>query len=210
MEKLSEEQEALIFKLKEKISFLDELIQDRQKELELLTKEVHRVDDYSQGSRDAVQKIEAHIVTQKKDILELRAKQQLNLDAFNFIDGLLNATLAMVKKLNLENEKFSLTKKVEHASKNAEIVKLNSKKVGYASKIDEIIVPLPIPPLPPQAYAQEISVEIKKKNRKFRPDKDPNTKAGRASLDLAERRKKAKKKAQEKSGSDAESSQQAD
>jgi len=51
--------------------------------------------------------------------------------------------------------------------------------------------------LPPQAYVSEISTELKVKNRKFRPDKNPNTRAGRASLDLSERRKKAKKKLEE-------------
>lgn len=192
MKKLSEEQEAHVVKLREKISFLDELIQDRQSELELLSKELYRIDDYSLGVKDSVQKIEGHVNTQKKDILELRTKQQLNVDAFNFIDGLLNSTLAATKKISLENEKISLTKKVEFASKNAEMVKLNSKKSDYLVKIEEIVNPPPPAPLPPQAFVKEISTEIKVKNRKFRPDKDPNTRAGRAALDLADRRKKAK------------------
>lgn len=210
MEKLSEAQEGLIAKLKEKISFLDELIQDIKSELELLSKELYRVEDYSLGVKDSTRKIEGHIGSQKKEILELRAKQQLNVDAFNFIDGLLNTTLSTVKNIGLENEKISLTKKVEFASKNAEMTKLNSKKSDYLAKIEEIVNPRPPAPLPPQAFVKEISTEIKVKNRKFRPDKDPNTRAGKASLDLAERRRKAKKKMQENLGGDAESSQQTD
>jgi len=189
---LSEDQEALVLKLQEKISFLDELIKERQEEFRSLTKETNRVNDYFQGASDSMQKIDSHLSLQKKNILDLHAKQQLNVDAFNFIDGLLNATLHVVKKNTLENEKISLTKQIEHANKNAEIVKLISKKDEYLAEINKINNPIPEPPLPPQAYTREITAESKIKNRKYRPDKNPNTKAGRASLDLAARRKEAR------------------
>jgi len=193
----SKEQDTVIVKLKEKISFLDELIVERQQDLEGLIADIQRLEGYSLGAKDSLQKIENHVVSQRKDIMEFRAKQQINADAFNFIDGLLNSTFNTIKNLNSENEKLILAKKVEHASKNIEISKLNSTKLNLISQIEEILNPVPDPPLPPQAYVSEISTELKVKNRKFRPDKNPNTRAGRASLDLSERRKKAKKKLEE-------------
>lgn len=131
--------EASVAKLKEKVSLLDEFILDCQKELERLSREAQRFEDYSQGVKDSTQKLENHIVLQKKEILELRIKQQLNLEAFNFIDSLLESALVVVKKTSLEGEKISLTKKIELASKNAEIVKLNSQKNNYANEINKIL-----------------------------------------------------------------------
>lgn len=135
MENLKED---VILKLREKISLYDEFILDHQKELERLSREAQRFEDYSQGVKESTQKLENHIVLQKKEILELRVKQQLNLDAFNFIDSLLESALMVIKKTSLEGEKISLTKKIELANKNAELSKLNSQKNNCVNEIDKI------------------------------------------------------------------------
>lgn len=141
MENSKEIQETSPDRLKDKISLIEEFIKEKQKELEQLSKDSLRVDDYSQGIKDAIQKIENHINIQKKEILELRIKQQLNLEAFNFIDGLLESALIVAKKTNLEGEKISLTKRVELANKSAELLKLNSQKSDCESTLYKLLNP---------------------------------------------------------------------
>lgn len=189
---MEENCDILISKLREKTSLYEELIDSHSKELEAVKIALVRLEDYSLGVKDTIQKIENHVSSQKKDILELRIKQQINADAHNFIDGLLAATLIATRNLLLENEKLILTKKIEAANKVADISRLTSLKQDCEKRIKEILNPTPTPPLPPQAYVQQITTDIKVKNRKHRPDKNPETKAGRAALELAQRRQKAK------------------
>jgi len=188
---MEEDSKQLVEQLKQKISLYDELIEERAKELETMARSLARVEDYCAGAKESLQKVEGYVGNQKKEVLELRMKQQLNVEAYNFIDGLFSSTAAAIKNLNLENEKLALTKRVEINSKNQEVAKLQATRQDYEKKMNDILYP---PPPPPQAFVKEISTESKIKNRKFRPDKDPNTKAGRASLDLTARRKKAKQK----------------
>jgi len=162
MENINEKKE-LGAKLREKISLLDEFLRDGRVELERLLKEAQRLEDYSQGSKDTIQRIENHINLQKKEILELRIKQQLNLEAFNFIDAILNSTLAVIKKNSLESEKLSLTKKIELSTKQAEFVKLSSQRDECVNDVNKLEITIANDG---DVAGDEIKPKVAKKTRK--------------------------------------------
>jgi len=160
-----------------KVSFIDGLIKEKSELISKLLDGAKGVEGYSIGSRETSEKIEVHVKQHKKELFDLFVQQQINGDAYRFMDNIINSFSSIAKSVSSEAEKLLFSKQCELTFLNQELERLKTLRANEVRKLSEL---------------EALAVMAKKRDRQHRPDRDPNTSAGRAAMDLAERRKKGK------------------
>lgn len=162
--------------LNAQVELLNDLIEDRQVRLASLNDSMKVVEGYSIGMKEATNKLNEHLQQQKKDLLDLLLKQQINHDVYKFVEEIVASTMRVNEGIIDNGERVVFIRQQELVSLKQEIEKLLEVKSNKEKESTELKV-------------QEL-LEKKRNERQHRPDQDPTTKMGQTAIGLAEKRKK--------------------
>lgn len=141
------------------------------------------------GIKNVSKKIEDIVSIKSKDIFQLLVEGKITPDVYKIIldvDLLIESTL---RTSNQEAEKILYTRQCEISFLQGDISQLKSDLELTHSTQDNLEKPI------------DLTSEEEKKTEYIRPDKNPNTRIGRASLDLAARKEVWSKKQKEEESS---------
>lgn len=166
---------------------IEELIEEKTSFLNASIENLKRVDGYVLGSRESINRVTDHIKKQKKELVDLIAQKNVTQEVVNLIENALQNILATAKNISADAEKLFYSKQGELVCLKQELEKLSLIKANHESAI------LNIQKQQEQnaKKAEIVVTEKETKEKAIRPDKNPNTKIGRAALDIMERKKKA-------------------
>lgn len=181
-----------------KVSFLQEMIVEKTEQFNLMFEVLKRHEGHSAGSKDIVEKFSNYVKKQQADIEDLTTQQKLVPEISKFIKAILEGTKTCVRSICGDVEKVYFSKQGELLFLQQEVEKLVQQKLALETQIEELEE---ASKASEQSVVEEITnqpgdgvVEKPRKKKRIRPDQDPTTRVGRASLDLVERRKKHQKK----------------
>lgn len=156
-----------------------ELINDKNNQLNAMVENIKRLDGYVLGSKESVDKIEKHIKQQKVELNQLVSQNKLPKEVATLIDSALNSTLIFAKNICLDAERLFFSKQGEIVFLKQDIEKLNALKANHEGALSNAKKQEQV-----QEKQQPTPIE------KVRPDKNPNTKIGKAAIDIMERKKR--------------------
>lgn len=176
-----------------KIELLEDLITENSKIIDLMIENIKKLDSYAGGSRESADKVIKFVEAQKSEFLKIIEKENINdiKQLTNLVMLLLNSVLEQTRKIAKEAENLYFAKQGELLFAKQGLDKLKNLKKNYRDSLNE------------NKPKQEDDVNKEKEQTqssqdaptsRIRPDKNPNTRVGKAALDLAERRKKYKNK----------------
>lgn len=170
--------------------FLDELVAEKKNQINLMLESLKRFEGYSNGSKELSDKIGNFIKKQQAELSALASQQKLQPDIVKFIDTVLGGTRDYVRSTCSEVEKLYFAKQGEFIYIQQEVENLSRLKEQLQQKIisEEALETTT------KAVIEKDLQEKNDKPKRTRPDKDSSTRVGRAALDIAERKKKYKKK----------------
>jgi len=199
--------------LLKRILFLQEIISEKIIQFNELVESIKRHEGHSIGSKELIEKTSDHIKKQQIVIGDMVSQQKTTLEISNFINMILENVKLFVSSVCGDAEKLYFFKQGELMFLKQEIEKLNKLKLEYEQKVEVLdkerlskdescVNDLTVSTLKENTKkSKEASIEgstqdvgENKLKKKIRPDQDPNTRTGRAALDLAARRKKYEKK----------------
>ncbi len=163
--------------LSARIQILTEIVDTKTFQLNTLIENLKRLDGYVLGSKESTEKVEKYIKQQKNELKELTSQGKLTKEVSTFLDSVLNSLLSFTKNVGMDAERLFFSKQGEITFLKQDIEKLAVLKKNHESAIEK-----------QEKENQESSDE----EQRVRPDKNPNTKIGKAAMDLIERKKKAK------------------
>ena len=184
----------------EKIKFLEEMISERNSQFNQMLESIKRVEGYSNGAKELSEKIGNYIKKQQAELDNLKSQQKIAPDVSAFVGNILEGIRTFVRATCGDVERVYFSNQGELLFVKDDIEKLNKKKLNHLNEVQAIEA---------KEKQQEVNAEENKnvpaeevddvqqkskKKKRVRPDKDPTTRVGRAAMDIAERRKTARKK----------------
>jgi hypothetical protein len=173
---------------------LEELIVDKKTQLNSLVESLKRLEGYTVGSKELTEKIGKHVKQKKKELAELVSQQKLSKDISDFVETALNNVVNFSKNESLESDRLFYSKQGEIIFLRQDLEKLIVSKTNHDSAIKTRLEEAKKEETKQEETKKEEVQKQKEQTTRVRPDKDPTTRAGRAALDIAERRKKALEK----------------
>jgi len=173
-------------------NLLGELIVEKNAQFSSLVENLKKFEGYSLGTKEASDKIISYVKAQRAELTSLVSQQKLHPEIAKFTDALLDKIVAAARVASSEGEKLLFTKQGETISVKQEAERLVALKATHDVKIKEIEATKTVVEEKKETVEspKEQDTPTKKRIPKQRPDKDPNTKIGRAAMDVMERRKK--------------------
>lgn len=176
-----------------KIELLEDLITENSKIIDLMIENIKKLDNYAGGSRESADKVIKFVEAQKSEFLKIIEKESIGdiKQLTNLVVLLLNNVLEQTRKIAKEAENLYFAKQGELLFAKQGLDKLKNLKKNYRDALNEN--------KPKQEDDSSKEKEQTQSSQdapttRIRPDKNPNTRVGKAALDLAERRKKYKNK----------------
>jgi len=188
-----EKENATIKALASRSKLLEELITDKKTQLNSLVESLKRLEGYTVGSKELTEKLGKHVKQQKKELAELVAQEKISKDFSDFVETVLNNVVIFSKNESLESDRLFYSKQGEIVFLRQDLEKLIVSKTNHDSAIKTRLEEAKQEEAKKEEAKQEVQ-KPKEQTTRIRPDKDPTTRAGRAALDIAERRKKALEK----------------
>ena len=188
-----EKENATIKALASRSKLLEELITDKKTQLNSLVESLKRLEGYTVGSKELTEKLSKHVKQQKKELAELVAQEKISKDFSDFVETVLNNAVIFSKNESLESDRLFYSKQGEIVFLRQDLEKLIVSKTNHDSAIKTRLEEAKQEEAKKEEAKQEVQ-KLKEQTTRIRPDKDPTTRAGRAALDIAERRKKALEK----------------
>lgn len=188
-----EKENATIKALASRSKLLEELITDKKTQLNSLVESLKRLEGYTVGSKELTEKLGKHVKQQKKELAELVAQEKISKDFSDFVETVLNNVVIFSKNESLESDRLFYSKQGEIVFLRQDLEKLIVSKTKHDSAIKTRLEEAKQEEAKKEEAKQEVQ-KPKEQTTRIRPDKDPTTRAGRAALDIAERRKKALEK----------------
>lgn len=179
-------QQDLTSTMSARVKLFLELINDKNNQLNLMIENLKRLDGYVLGSKESVDKIEKHIKQQKNEVKDLTKQNKIPHEVATLLDAALNGVLIFAKNISLDAERLFFSKQGEMIFLKQDIEKLINLKNTHESSLNKNVEEQK--KIQDDASQKAPAIEEK---AKIRPDKNPNTRAGRAAMDIAERRKKS-------------------
>lgn len=176
-----------------KIELLEDLITENSKIIDLMIENIKKLDSYAGGSRESADKVIKFVEAQKSEFLKIIEKENINdiKQLTNLVMLLLNSVLEQTRKIAKEAENLYFAKQGELLFAKQGLDKLKNLKKNYRDSLNENK-----PKQEDDANKEKEQTQSSQDapTSRIRPDKNPNTRVGKAALDLAERRKKYKNK----------------
>lgn len=167
----------MIDDVKTRLKFLDELLEERNRQLDLLRSSTKSVEGYVIGIKELASANDNLFLQQKRGVMDLLSQQKLPHESFQVVDSILTNFYLTNKNAAFEAEKVLLGRQCEVMLFSQEVDRLSQTKVNLTRKLEELQI--------------KATLE-KRKESGVRPDQDPNTHAGRAAIDLQIRKKRKK------------------
>jgi len=175
--------------LQARIIFLQEMIDEKTKLFISSLESLKRLEGRSAGSKDLVEKISNYIKGQQADTDLLVVQQKMSQEICNFVKIVLDGVKSFAVLSGGDIDRIYFSKQGELLFIQQDVERLNQQKLDFQQQIEK----LELEKKPVEIVLLGEDFEKSTKKKKIRPDQDPTTKAGRAAIDLAERRKKFKK-----------------
>lgn len=163
--------------INDKLAFLDEIIFEKTSLLESLKSSIKSIEGYAIGTRDLAINNESVHAQRKKEVLELLSQQKITGEAYAIVDSILADFQSINKTALFDVEKVLLGRQCELNACISEIEKLSTKRLELVKKIEEMEV--------------HAAIEKRRENG-VRPDMNVKTAAGRAAIDLKQRKNSKK------------------
>ena len=173
-----------VITLNGRLELVNELLFTKNLALTSKAEELKFFEGFVAGTTNVINRVDNNINLQKKESLRLLEQKSLKLESVNLIDIVLDQNKTLLQSLHHEYDKLLFSKTYEISLLKVDIDKLSIMQVDVVKKLKE---------LEPIILVNPIEVVQEKVVGRPRVDKDPNTKIGRAAIDIAERRKKAQK-----------------
>jgi len=207
-----------------KVTILEEMIVEKTRHLNELFENIKRLEGYSSGSKEIVERVSSHIKKQQLDVANLESQKKLTSELSKFIEKVLENTRTYVRQvcgdvervyfskqgelLFLQQELDNLAKLKEECKTQLKVLELNEARIkeeeARAEEQRAIQKQEEKKAKEERAKARKEKTsakEVKKNNdslnktkTRIRPDKDPSTRVGQAVLDIAERKRKYREK----------------
>ena len=174
-----------------RVRLLTELIGDKTTSLNSMIENIKKLDGYVLGSKESISKVEEHIKKQKKELVELLTQKKIPQEVASLIDGVLRSTSAFAKNVAMDAERLFYSKQGEMIFLKQDIEKLSSIKANHESELENVQKQQEEKAETKEVTPAKADEPIQEKKQPVRPDKNPNTKIGRAAMDIMERKKKA-------------------
>ena len=187
----NKDQKDFINTLVTRARLLTELIGDKTTSLNSMIENIKRLDGYVLGSKESIAKVEEHIKKQKKELVELLTQKKIPQEVASLIDGVLRSTSAFAKNVAMDAERLFYSKQGEMIFLKQDIEKLSSIKANHESELENVQKQQEEKAETKEVTPVKADEPVQEKKQPVRPDKNPNTKIGRAAMDIMERKKKA-------------------
>ena len=174
-----------------RVRLLTELIGDKTTSLNSMIENIKKLDGYVLGSKESISKVEEHIKKQKKELVELLTQKKIPQEVASLIDGVLRSTSAFAKNVAMDAERLFYSKQGEMIFLKQDIEKLSSIKANHESELENVQKQQEEKAETKEVTPVKADEPVQEKKQPVRPDKNPNTKIGRAAMDIMERKKKA-------------------
>jgi len=176
-------------------SFLGGLIVEKTSQLTMMVENLKRVEAQVAGSKEISEKVGSYIKKQQLDAAKMVEKQQISPEVGKFFETAFEATRSFVRTTCSDVERLYFLRQGEMLCLKTEIDKLSELKSQHEQKVKDL--EKKVEPVAVEAKSTNVEKSTKNKKEKaqrVRPDQDPSTRAGRAAMDIAERRRKYQKK----------------
>jgi hypothetical protein len=179
-----------------RVALLSEMIVEKTNNVNVSFESLKRIEGHSAGSKELSEKIGGYIKKQQSELTSLVSQQMLASDLAKFVETILEGTRTFVRAACSDVEKLYFSKQGELLCLQLEIEKLSTLKLQYEKQIDSLVkAEEEKQKMESESVVASPMEEVKKeKPKKKRPDQDPDTRAGRAAIDIMERKRNYKKK----------------
>jgi hypothetical protein len=166
--------------LRAKISLLEELIKQKISQANALKDSLKPIEAFSTATKEMSKKIEEIITPKKQESLDLLSKAKMTGESYRFLIEILDQLTGLIRHSKLDTEKMLLSKQYELNFISQEYSKL---KEQYEKLLAELNKP------EQSASAEKVEKTEEVKAEFVRPDQNPNTRIGKAAIDLQQRKK---------------------
>jgi len=165
---------------KSKVQTLEGILEKKNGQLTALKENLKIAEALNYGIKNVSKKIDDILAPKKPDVFALLAEEKISPAVYKMIDDILGSVDGILKTSGQESEKILYTRQCEINFLQQDIAQLKTEIAGAITVLADLER---VPDSPPP-----------KKDDYIRPDKNPNTRAGRASMDLAARKAAWKEK----------------
>ena len=171
---------------KSKVQTLEEVLDRKNKQLVLLKEGLKIAEALNYGVKNVSKKIEDIVSPKTPEVFQLLLEAKITPDTYKIISDMMTSIESSLKVSSQDAEKILYTRQCEINFLQSDITQLKTELAGSLTVLADL------------EKSVEIPAKEEKKTEYIRPDKNPNTRAGRASMDLAARKAawKAKQEAE--------------
>lgn len=170
---------------KEKMEILEELIRNKVNQANTLKESMKPIEAFGAATKEICKKINEIIDPKKVETLEMLSKGRMQGEAYRYVAEIISAISEVTDVSLRESEKMYFTKQQELnflANEYTKLKEIHGKLVAELNKAVE-----EVKAVEKNENKQEETVTVSKPEY-VRPDQNPNTKIGRASMDLQKKR----------------------
>jgi hypothetical protein len=171
--------------LKMKISFIEELMKQKISQANSLRESLRPLEAFNTATKEMSKKIEEIVTPKKQESLELLSKAKMTGESYRFLIEILDQLSGLTQHSKQDSEKILFSRQQE----------LNFIAQEF-TKLKELYEKLNLELNKPEQTISEDKKEETKTNY-IRPDQNPNTRVGKAALELQQRKKVGKPQEEE-------------
>ena len=156
-------------------------------EFNTLESNIKQVEGFAFGVKETADKFEGYMNKHKLEISSLEKEGKIPTAVANLLNVAATSALVFIKESAKEADRLFYVRQGEILGAKNKATKLKALHDSTKLEIEKLKIEAVISET---GVEEEIGKSQKNKKAKIRPDQNPNTKIGKAALDLAERRKK--------------------
>lgn len=167
--------------LKEKIELLEELMKQKISQANSLKESMKPIEAYNTATKELSKKVEDIVLPKKLESLDMLSNQKMSGEFYRFMIEMIDQLTGLARHSRQDVEKLLLTKQAELNFIAQEYNRLKELQAKLASDSRQSVVEKKEEP----------------KSEYVRPDQNPNTRIGKAALDIQQRKKAGKSQDEE-------------
>jgi hypothetical protein len=163
--------------LKEKVSLLDELLKQKISQANSLKESMKPIEAFNAATKELCKKIEEIVKPKKVESLELISKEKISGEAYRYMTEVFESILSLTRSSKTDAEKLLFVKQQELNFLANEFTKLKEFQGKFVNELNKI------------ELGEKEEKKEEQKPEYVRPDQNPNTKIGKAAMDIQQRKK---------------------
>lgn len=164
---------------KEKMEVLEELMKNKVAQANALKDSMRPIEAYGASTKELCKKINEIIQPKKIESLEMLSKGKVHGEAYKYLSEILSAISSVTESAEQDAEKIHFAKQQELNFIINEYTKLKEIHGKMVSELNKTMI---------ESQVEEKQAQDPQQTVYVRPDQNPNTKLGRAAMDLQKRR----------------------